>query len=503
MKKLYMIGNAHIDPVWLWRWQEGFSEILATFRSVLDRMKEFPEIKFTSACAAYYELVEKLDPEMFEEIRERVKEGRWCIVGGWFLQPDCNIPAGESLARHSLISQRYFKEKFGKTATVGYNVDSFGHNASIPKILTQSGMDSYVFMRPMPKEQGRNEHLFRWESDDGSSVTAYRIPFLYNCTTKEHVLAVNDLMKEEGVDMMAFYGIGNHGGGPSISLIDEINRLDIEKLHADPEEFFRAVDKTSLPTLNGELQHHARGCYSATSFVKAANRKAENTLLAAERLALLASKLTGAKYPKKKFKKAWKNILFNQFHDILGGCSVKSAYKDAAYLYGEALSIAEQEIYFAMQKVAWNIDTQGDAELPSYIKKNFKTWEHDSLGVPVTVFNPHAFPVKAIVTVNETASKMQDANGREIKIQRVRGEQTEHADKYATAFHCEVAPLGYTTYRLFTEKKSELPDTAPFTLSETAIESSRLVLELNRETGDILRLYDKKKNDKTPSEQKN
>ena len=96
MKKLYLVGNAHIDPVWLWRWQDGYSEVLATYRSALDRMKEFPDYKFTSACAVYYEWVEKTDPEMFEEIRERVKEGRWNIVGGWFLQPDCNIPSGES-----------------------------------------------------------------------------------------------------------------------------------------------------------------------------------------------------------------------------------------------------------------------------------------------------------------------------------------------------------------------------------------------------------------------
>ena len=140
MKKTYLIGNAHIDPVWLWRWQEGFSEIRATFRSALDRMNDYPDFRFTSACAVYYEWIEKVDPEMFAEIQRRVREGRWNIVGGWFLQPDCNIPSGESLARHSLISQRYFKEKFGITAKTGYNVDSFGHNASIPMILRQSGM---------------------------------------------------------------------------------------------------------------------------------------------------------------------------------------------------------------------------------------------------------------------------------------------------------------------------------------------------------------------------
>ena len=170
MAKIYLIGNAHLDPVWLWRWQEVFSEIISTFRSALDRMKDFPDFKFTSACAVYYQWIEKVDPDMFEEIKERVKEGRWNIVGGWFLQPDCNLPSGESFARHGLISQRYFKEKFGITAKTGYNVDSFGHNASLPQILKKSGMNNYVFMRPMPEEGKTKETLFNWESADGSSV---------------------------------------------------------------------------------------------------------------------------------------------------------------------------------------------------------------------------------------------------------------------------------------------------------------------------------------------
>ena len=134
-KKVYLIGNAHIDPVWQWRWQDGFSEIKATFRSVLDRMKEYPELKFNCAGAMYYEWIEKSDSAMFEEIKERVKEGRWQIVGGWFVQPDCNMPSGEAFARHGLISQRYFIDKFGAMAKTGYNVDSFGHNVGLPQIL--------------------------------------------------------------------------------------------------------------------------------------------------------------------------------------------------------------------------------------------------------------------------------------------------------------------------------------------------------------------------------
>lgn len=134
MRNIYLIGNAHLAPVWLWRWQEGFSEVLATFRSALDRMKDFDDFKFTSACAVYYEWIERIDTEMFEEIKQRVKEGRWNIVGGWYLQPDCNMPDGESFARHALISQRYFKDKFGVTAKTGYNVDSFGHTLNQKKI---------------------------------------------------------------------------------------------------------------------------------------------------------------------------------------------------------------------------------------------------------------------------------------------------------------------------------------------------------------------------------
>ena len=179
-KNVYLIGNAHLDPVWLWQWQEGFAEIKATFRSALDRMKEFDDFIFTSACGSYYMWIEQIDPAMFEEIRTRVREGRWCLVGGWFLQPDCNIPCGESFARHALITQRYFLEKFGKTATVGYNVDSFGHNGSLPMILRQSRMNAYVFMRPQPFERKFPQNLFLWQSRNGDRVMTYHIPYLYN-----------------------------------------------------------------------------------------------------------------------------------------------------------------------------------------------------------------------------------------------------------------------------------------------------------------------------------
>ena len=142
--RFYLVGNAHLDPMWQWRWQEGSMEAKSTIRSALDRMKEFPEFRFVCSSASVYQWIEDIVPEMFEEIRQRVAEGRFIVVGGWHVQPDCNLPSGEAFARQSLYAQRYFKEKLGVTAKVGYNVDSFGLNLMLPQILKQSGMDSYI-----------------------------------------------------------------------------------------------------------------------------------------------------------------------------------------------------------------------------------------------------------------------------------------------------------------------------------------------------------------------
>ncbi len=505
MPEIHLIGNSHIDPVWLWRWQEGFAEILATCRSVLDRMNEFPEIKFTSACAVYYEWIEKADPDMFKEIQYMVSCGRWNIVGGWFLQPDCNIPDGESYIRHALISQKYFKEKFGKTAITGYNVDSFGHNASLPKILKSCGIENYVFMRPSPEEQGSNESLFTWESDDGSKVTAYRIPEFYNIELSR--LDTLDRIKEkadtENTDQMAFYGIGNHGGGPSIKLIDAINKLDISNMkYSTPDEYFSAIDKTNLPILKGELQHHARGCYSANAEIKKTHRLCEQNILMAERFCLIAKELTGCKYPTKKLNKCWKNLMFNQFHDIITGCSIQSAYQDANYLFGEIMSITEQEINFAMQKIAWNINTLQGETLPAYRneiqgdmwRKRWTVWEHEVLGTPIVVFNPHCHKVTQNINIYAFATCVTDENGNEIPFQQIRGEQTNCDDKYNTLFTAEVSPLGYRVYRVFTEKKAEKIFKNKLYATETSLENSKIRVILDRHTGDICEFYDKQNN---------
>ncbi|MDQ4100016.1 MAG: hypothetical protein M3121_05915 [Chloroflexota bacterium] len=214
---LHMIGNGHIDPVWLWPWPEGFHEVTATFRAALDRIAESDDFVFTASSAAMYEWVEKQQPAMFDEIKRRVTEGRWVIVGGWWVQPDCNLPSGESFVRQALYGQRYFLEKFGRTATVGYNVDSFGHHAMLPALLRGAGLDSYVFMRPQEHEMGLPGRLFHWEGADGSRVLAFRIPYAYTSRDNlpTHVERCATELRPPLMESMCFYGVGNHGGGPT------------------------------------------------------------------------------------------------------------------------------------------------------------------------------------------------------------------------------------------------------------------------------------------------
>ncbi len=439
----HMIGNAHIDPVWLWRWQEGFHEVKASFRSALDRMNEVEDFLFVSSSAVFYEWVEKSDPEMFEEIKARVAEGRWEIVGGWWLQPDCNIPSGESFVRQALYGQRYFKEKFGRTAKVGYNVDSFGHHAMLPQLLKKSGLDYYVFMRPSPHEKGLPSRLFWWASDDGSSVLTYRIPFEY-CTwgaaLDKHVRRCAGELREPVNELMCFYGVGNHGGGPTRANLESIRRLnenpDFPKLvFSTPERYFHEVEAKNwtLPVVHDELQHHASGCYAAHSGVKRWNRRAENLLMCAEKWSALAAAVVEQPYPDD-LAHAWKGVLFNQFHDILAGTSLETAYDDARDLYGEALAIGTRALNYATQAFAWRVDIPQEEGV-----------------MPIVVFNPHAWAVRVPVAVEmwrvPDATVLLDDAGREVPLQRVQSGATAQG-RQALAFRAELPSLGYRTYRL-------------------------------------------------------
>ncbi|WP_052487001.1 alpha-mannosidase [Gordoniibacillus kamchatkensis] len=487
-RKLHMIGNAHLDPVWLWQWQEGFQETKATFRSALDRMKEYDDFVFTNSSAANYEWVENNDPAMFEEIKQRVKEGRWQIVGGWWVQPDCNIPGGESFVRQGLYGQRYFLEKLGVTAKVGYNVDSFGHHGMLPQILKKSGMDYYVMMRPMPNEKGLPSRLFLWESDDGSQVLSFRLPFEY-CTwgkdLEKHIRRCMSEMKEPYDDLMVFYGVGNHGGGPTKENIDSLKRMNAlpdfpEIVFTGPNEFFAEIERKGLPipVVHDDLQHHASGCYAAHSGIKQWNRQAENKLIAAEKWSALASRITGQKYPDD-FHRAWKNVLFNQFHDILAGTSLESAYEDARNMHGEAMSIGERNQNYAIQSLSWNIGIEQEEGMK-----------------PIVVFNPHSWNSRVNVEIEiggmKETSVLVDETGKQVPYQTVQSHATS-GGRYRLSFIADLPAMGYRVYKVLPESKEGRAG-EPIKANDYSLENDRLRVEFDPKTGFISSLFDKKVN---------
>jgi len=216
--KIHMIGQAHIDPVWLWNWSEGISVVHSTFQSALDRMKETPDFKFTASSAQFYQWVAENDPAMLKEIRKRVEEGRWNTVGGWWVEPDMNIPSGEAMVRQGLYGQLTLERLLGRRSKVAFNPDSFGHTGNLPQIIKAQGMENYIFMRPGIREKTLPADLFWWEGTDGSRVLTYRIQMSYNDSGSVRSRLENIVSQYGNQPMksfMAYYGAGDHGGGPT------------------------------------------------------------------------------------------------------------------------------------------------------------------------------------------------------------------------------------------------------------------------------------------------
>ena len=177
--RFHMIGHGHIDPVWLWPWSEGISVVHSTFRSALDRMNETPDFTFIYSSAKFYQWVSENDPKMLAEIRKRVNEGSWNIVGGWWVEPDVNIHGGEAMVRQGLYGKLTLQRLLGNRAKVVLNPDSFGHTGTLPQIIKLQGMENYIFMRPGPDEKALPADLFWWEGADGTRVLTYRIQLSY------------------------------------------------------------------------------------------------------------------------------------------------------------------------------------------------------------------------------------------------------------------------------------------------------------------------------------
>ncbi|WP_051425498.1 alpha-mannosidase [Jiangella gansuensis] len=500
-RTLHMVGNAHLDPVWLWPWQEGYQEARATFWSAIHRMEEYPDFVFTCDQVVLLSWVEEQDPALFEEIRKRVAEGRWVMTGGWWVEPDCNMPGGESFVRQGLYGQRYLHERFGVIATVGMNVDPFGHNVMLPAILRGQRMDSYTFLRPGPHESDLDGTAFWWEAPDGSRVLAYRIPFEY-CSPPGDVAhqtekSLGQLDRSLG-DLMIFYGVGNHGGGPTKANIESIHRHDQRGSYgrlimSSPRRYFdelmarRGPDgMEELPVWRDDLQHHASGCYSAHSGIKQWVRRAQAALLSAERWAAVGSVTHDLAYPRDELGHAWKQLLFNQFHDVLPGSAIEPGYDDARDQLGEAVAIAKRIITRVQNVIARDVEVRFEDGTQ-----------------PVLVFNPHPWPVTTDVElqygVQPSGVHVVDAEGRLTPSQPTQSVATTNdKGRGAVVFRAELPPLGYRLYRLrpglVPLEPAAWSSDAPggLSASETVLENDVLRAEFDPATGWLSSLLDKR-----------
>ncbi len=484
----HMIGNAHIDAPWLWPWQESMSVVLSTFRSALDRMTKDPDFTFTASSAQFYEWVAQADPEMMEEIRQRVKEGRWDVVGGWWVEPDVNIPNGESLVRQGLYGQQVFQKLFGRHVVTAYNPDAFGHPGTLPQILKLQGMSSFVFMRPLLNEKSLPGPLFWWQSPDGTRVLAYRIPISY-LTSSE---ALPDRLRQIMADypgpikgLMAFYGVGDHGGGPTTKDVGSIHDLLKQPgappvLFSTPTRYFSEVGKLpKLPIVADELQHVAVGCYTAEWEIKKNNRTVEAALATGEKMAELASLLAGANYPAADFAESWKKVLLMQFHDSLAGTALPAHYDVARSAYGYALEVADQAINRAAQAIAWQIPA---------IDPNSEY---------LVVFNPHAWNANLNVEYDlgfefadqaqTQISLLEDERGNPIPHQWTQASTiTDHRVKLV--FAAPVPAFGYRQFRL-RKVQAGAPPASTVHASEKELENEHL--RVSFDNSGALAIYDK------------
>ena len=506
---IFLVGSAHLDPIWLWRWQEGCGEVLQTFRSALDRLKEYDDFVFTCSSAAYYKWVEEIAPDMFAEIVQRVKEGRWVPVNGWWVQPDCNIPSGESFARHALYSQRFYLEKFGRICKTGYNVDSFGHAGTLPQLLKLGGMDSYVMMRPMENENAAIPDVFMWESPDGTRVPTFKIPEAYTASGKECIDGRLKLAEENvrrlGCGVMLFYGVGNHGGGPTRGDIEYMRALQKSGEHpgmvfASPDTYYEALKDAAkdLPVWADDLQHHASGCYSATSLVKMLNRRCENSLYTAEAFNYVAGKIAGMGDKHGALREAWQDVLFNQFHDILCGCSIMEAYRDVRDSAGHALTVADRITNEALLRIARRVDTWVEGVSDPVCEVRHQDTERFER--PLVVFNPLPFPVKTAVRALNASKWVKDADGNFVPAQNVRSSRSNdsHAD---TVFIADLPALGYATYWRMHEgsmkrvrHSGETHVIGRMLTRAVSLENERLRVLISAENGGIVSLYNKAEN---------
>lgn len=482
MKEVYMLCNAHLDPVWLWQRQEGIAEAISTFRVAAKFCEEYDGFVFNHNESLLYEWVEEYEPSLFKKIQRLVKEGKWKIMGGWYLQPDCNIPSGESFLRQIEVGNRYFMEKFGVKPTTAINFDPFGHNRGLVQVLARTGYDSYVCVRPLNMIPECN---FLWKGYDGSEIIGHNTKGTYNSPKGKIVDIIEDFVGENYEEhSLMLWGVGNHGGGPSKKDLDAIaayqkEHPEVKLIHSCCEDYFAGVNRDELRTVESSLVHCMFGCYTAMVRIKQEHRRLENELGVCEKM-LAAS---GIAYDKKRLEEAEKAMLFCEFHDILPGTMIKRAEEDSLKLLSHGREIVAEYCDKAFFRLC-----EG--------QKEAKQGE-----IPVLVYNPHPYPIVQDV---EVEFQLEDQNGtpNQVTLIRVRDEkgnylpaQNEKEDctfnldwRKKVVFHACLQPMSMNRFDCElhpTETIGSKRPIAPCMQNEThfVLESDFMRVLINKKTG--------------------
>lgn len=385
--RIHLICNAHLDPVWQWEWEEGAAEAMSTFRTAADLCDEFPGFVFCHNESILYRWVEEYEPALFRRIKRLVKRGQWHVMGGWHLQPDCNLPSGESFVRQALSGLTYFREKFGVRPRTAINLDPFGHTQGLVQILAKCGYDSYIFCRPGQGDCELPADRFRWIGYDGSEVMAHRV-WHYNSPlggAREKVQRWLDTYPEDPVGIV-LWGVGNHGGGPSRQDLRDLTALiaevrDHQVVHSTPEAYWDEVrvNQVEMPCVNRDLNPWAVGCYTSQVRLKQKHRQLENELYALEKMASSGWLQGLMAYTSAELGEAERDLLTAEFHDILPGSSIQPVEETSLRLLDHGLELvsrAKARAFFALA-----------AGQPQAREGQ----------VPVLVYNPHPYPVETIV----------------------------------------------------------------------------------------------------------
>ena len=487
-------GNSHIDLAWLWPWTETVEVVRNTFQTSLQLMNEYPDYTLAQSSAQALEWLEEKYPPLFEQINRRVWEGRWELVGGMWVEPDLNMPDGESLVRQLLLGKRYFKEKFGKDTRIGWNPDSFGYNWQLPQIYKKSGVDFFVTQKLDWNDTNKLPlKLFWWQSPDGSRILTY-FPHEYG-NAMDPIRMADDLAdaraKVPNLDeMMHLYGVGDHGGGPTRWMLDMANewkqptvvypRLFLGTAQGFFENMEKKAGSMNLPEWNSELyfEFH-RGVFTSQAESKKNNRRSEELLLNAEKFSALAM-LAGDEYPGKALLHAWKKVLFNQFHDIAAGSGIAALYRDADRDYAEVRHIGNEALQRSLHTLSTYVDTTGP-------------------GAAVLVVNPLAWPRDDVVQAEvqlpgpgrAKALKVTDSSGNSMPVQILSHKPDTRV--FTIRFLARGVPsLGYKVFHV--SPATTATPASRLEVTGTDLENEFLKLKLDPKTGCITSLVDKKSN---------